>query len=222
MEYTNTTKSHKRRENDAVQPRSEEEKERLVRTILRKLLKASTTLCTDLPELLDMADKGYDVDVSGFGNDYSRHKMYKLLKLLGLVHDAKNKLLFRKSPYSKLRNYSLKEHVLKLIKEIKDEHSNMGTTEKHQHAPLNESIGLSLEQSQDKDAIFASQQALGEAVLIQEQMQAPVKEIPVTLDTLFKEHASTLRRKRKICDKKQKEQSAMYMKNSFDREDSYL
>eukprot|EP01022_Parablepharisma_sp_SALTPOND_P023610 TRINITY_DN502_c0_g1_i1.p2 TRINITY_DN502_c0_g1~~TRINITY_DN502_c0_g1_i1.p2 ORF type:complete len:270 (+),score=40.76 TRINITY_DN502_c0_g1_i1:2073-2882(+) len=127
-------KKHRLKGGDAVpevaQPSkksSETNNDKMIRTIIKKLMKYNSTSITDLPELLDMLDKGYDVNLSDFGDDYIKHKLYKLFKLFGLVHDSRNKYSFKKGRGTNSvgsitkQNQSMKEHVLALIDEYKKE-----------------------------------------------------------------------------------------------------
>lgn len=101
----------------------------MIRIIIKKLLKYNAAVITDLPELLDMLDKGYDVNISDMGDPYVRHKLYKLFKLFGVSHDTRNKYNFKrvqpvilKDPTTK-RNRTMKEYALKLIQEYRVEES---------------------------------------------------------------------------------------------------
>eukprot|EP01022_Parablepharisma_sp_SALTPOND_P004065 TRINITY_DN1175_c0_g1_i1.p6 TRINITY_DN1175_c0_g1~~TRINITY_DN1175_c0_g1_i1.p6 ORF type:complete len:202 (-),score=28.10 TRINITY_DN1175_c0_g1_i1:2699-3304(-) len=64
----------------------EEKKTSMISTIIKKLVKYNAVVISDLPHWLDMLDKGHDVNISGMGDSYVQHKLYKLFKLFGLNH----------------------------------------------------------------------------------------------------------------------------------------
>eukprot|EP01022_Parablepharisma_sp_SALTPOND_P004066 TRINITY_DN1175_c0_g1_i2.p5 TRINITY_DN1175_c0_g1~~TRINITY_DN1175_c0_g1_i2.p5 ORF type:complete len:220 (-),score=27.94 TRINITY_DN1175_c0_g1_i2:2699-3358(-) len=72
----------------------EEKKTSMISTIIKKLVKYNAVVISDLPHWLDMLDKGHDVNISGMGDSYVQHKLYKLFKLFGLTHDSANKFVF--------------------------------------------------------------------------------------------------------------------------------
>ena len=114
-----STKKAQRRDESEL---SEEEREKMIKIIVKKVLKYNETSATDLPELLDMLDKGYDVNISDYGDEYMKHKLYKLFKLFELSHDSKNKYIFRKRQDIALLLKSastMKAYTVALINELK-------------------------------------------------------------------------------------------------------
>jgi hypothetical protein len=67
-----------------------------VRKVIGKLIKHSHNSIRELPEVFEMLDNGYEVDLSGLSDQYVMAKMNKAFKCLKLKRDEKNKLEFRK------------------------------------------------------------------------------------------------------------------------------
>ena len=67
-----------------------------VKKIIGKLISHSHDSIKELPELFEMLDGGYEVDLSGLQDAYVMQKLNKVFKCLKLVRDEKNKLEFTK------------------------------------------------------------------------------------------------------------------------------
>lgn len=66
-----------------------------VKKILQKLIKHNHDSIKELPQLFEMLDDGYEVDLSGLTDSYVMLKLNKAFKLLKLKRDkAKNPLIF--------------------------------------------------------------------------------------------------------------------------------
>ena len=69
---------------------------RTIRKVIAKLLSHNQETMQDLPQLFDMLDGGYEVDLSGLQDPYVMQKLNKVFKCLKLRRSEENKLEFKK------------------------------------------------------------------------------------------------------------------------------
>ena len=67
-----------------------------VMKIVSKLISHSHDSIKELPELFEMLDGGFEVDLSGLQDSYVMQKLNKAFKCLRLEHSESNKLEYRK------------------------------------------------------------------------------------------------------------------------------
>ena len=67
-----------------------------MKKVIGKLIAHSHNSIKELPELFEMLDQGYEVDLSGLSDSYVMQKLNKAFKCLKLKRDDENKLEFRK------------------------------------------------------------------------------------------------------------------------------
>lgn len=67
-----------------------------VMKIVSKLINHSHDSIKELPELFEMLDGGFEVDLSGLQDSYVMQKLNKAFKCLRLEHSESNKLEYRK------------------------------------------------------------------------------------------------------------------------------
>jgi hypothetical protein len=67
-----------------------------VKKVIGKLIDHSHDSIKELPELFEMLDGGFEVDLSGLKEEYVMAKLNKAFKCLKLKRDVTNKLAFKK------------------------------------------------------------------------------------------------------------------------------
>ncbi len=68
----------------------------MVKKVISKLISHSHNSLKELPELFEMLDGGYEVDLSGIADQYVMAKLNKAFKCLHLKRSDQNKLEFKK------------------------------------------------------------------------------------------------------------------------------
>ena len=68
----------------------------MVKKVIAKLISHSHNSIKELPELFEMLDGGYEVDLSGIADQYVMAKLNKAFKCLHLKRSDHNKLEFKK------------------------------------------------------------------------------------------------------------------------------
>ncbi len=87
----------------------------MVRKVIAKLVAHSHDSITELPQLFDMLDSGYEVDLSGVQDAYVMAKLNKACKCLRLKRHETNKLEFTKR--EGLHDFKLKPLIQHFIDE---------------------------------------------------------------------------------------------------------
>jgi hypothetical protein len=67
-----------------------------VKKIIGKLIKHNNESIKELPELFEMLDNGFEVNIGGLSDSYVMQKLNKVFKLLKLKRDKENKLEFKR------------------------------------------------------------------------------------------------------------------------------
>jgi hypothetical protein len=99
----------------------------MVRKVIAKLIEHSHNSIKELPELFDMLDSGYEVDLSGIADSYVMAKLNKAFKCLHLKRSEENKLEFKKR--EGVHDFKLRpfiQHFIDEIAEGKKEESDVG------------------------------------------------------------------------------------------------
>lgn len=87
-----------------------------VKKVIDKLISHSHTSIAELPELFEMLDGGFEVDLSGLQDSYVMQKLNKVFKCLKLKRSENNKLEFRKR--EGVHDFKLKPLIQHYIDEI--------------------------------------------------------------------------------------------------------
>ena len=102
----------------------------LVKKVLGKLIDHNHESINELPQLFEMLDQGFEIDLSGLSDTYVMQKLNKVFKSLKLKRDEKNKLEFRKR--EGIHDFKLKTLIQHFIDEIvgnKDEENKSSDSE---------------------------------------------------------------------------------------------
>lgn len=83
----------------------------LIKKLFGKLVTHNQESLNELPQLFEMLDSGFEVDLSGLEDSYVMQKLNKVFKLMRLQRDEKNKLSFKKKQDSKLHDFKMKVMV---------------------------------------------------------------------------------------------------------------
>jgi len=212
------------------------EKDKMARTIIKKLIKTNRATITDLPQLLDMLDKNYEVNIDLYTDEYVKHKLYKLFKLFGLVHDAKNKSLFKKLKNSAClidpensQKITMKDYAEKIINIFEKPEQNVVKTaielkkacirpEEKEVLPDADIILATQKnetQNNEDDAWIQIVENSGPIKLAEkeenfEKEDEIMESQPKTAKTLFEEHSSRMRRLKKIEEKAKRSNRMVY------------
>lgn len=87
-----------------------------IKKILGKLISHNHQSLEELPQLFEMLDGGYEVDLTGLSDSYVMQKLNKVFKLMRLRRSENNKLEFKKK--EKLHNFKLKPMIQHFIDQI--------------------------------------------------------------------------------------------------------
>lgn len=129
-------KKHKKKEKDKRKQEKDNEKddsgeiiEKTIYTVTKKLIKFDQSTANELPNLFGELDEGNEMNIADIENDYVKHKLYKLLKLMGVPHYPKAKFTFKKDKLDKTvrpkdKPQPLKEKILAIIKKCQEELKN--------------------------------------------------------------------------------------------------
>lgn len=90
-----------------------------VKVIIGKLIKHSQDSIADLPELFDMLDKGFEVNIKDLTDSYVLTKLNKVFKLLKLKRSKENKLEFKKK--DKIHDFMMKPMIQHFIDDYLEE-----------------------------------------------------------------------------------------------------
>jgi len=131
--HKNREKEKRKAEKDSKKETPEEAIQRNIHIIVKKLLKYDKSSEQNLPELLGSIDKGNEIDIGKMDDEYARHKLYKLFKLLGIQQNRAKyafKLLKTSSTAPKWKNKTFKEKIIEIISEAKKEIEESKKSEK--------------------------------------------------------------------------------------------
>eukprot|EP00347_Sterkiella_histriomuscorum_P011129 403373648 len=90
----------------------------IIKKIIGKLVNHNHQSIEELPQLFEMLDGGYEVDLSGLQDSYVMQKLNKVFKLMRLKRSEKNKLEFKKK--QKLHDFKMKAMIQHYIDEIQN------------------------------------------------------------------------------------------------------
>ena len=90
----------------------------MVRKVIAKLIAHSHNSISELPQLFEMLDSGYEVDLSGLQDSYVMGKLNKAFKCLRLKRDEVKKLEFRKR--EGVHDFKLRPFIQHFIDEVVD------------------------------------------------------------------------------------------------------
>lgn len=88
----------------------------MVRKVIAKLIEHSHNSIKELPELFEMLDSGYEVDLTGIADQYVMAKLNKAFKCLHLKRSEENKLEFKKK--EGVHDFKLRPFIQHFIDEI--------------------------------------------------------------------------------------------------------
>ena len=88
----------------------------MVRKVIAKLIEHSHNSIKELPELFEMLDSGFEVDLSGISDQYVMAKLNKAFKCLHLKRSDENKLEFKKR--EGVHDFKLRPFIQHFIDEI--------------------------------------------------------------------------------------------------------
>ena len=84
--------------------------------VIAKLIEHSHNSIKELPELFEMLDSGYEVDLTGIADQYVMAKLNKAFKCLHLKRSEENKLEFKKK--EGVHDFKLRPFIQHFIDEI--------------------------------------------------------------------------------------------------------
>ena len=121
----------------------------IMERIIKKLLKYNEETKTDIPGLFEMLDEECEIDISELEDEYIKHKLYKLLKLLRVNNNTKNKMVFKKN-LGKIE-YSLKEKIVNIINMLTGERSENDDDDDDDDVEKDENLHNAGSNSSDSD-----------------------------------------------------------------------